>query len=149
MLTPETSAEVEYVPFSIDFTVVPEPPEAIIDIESVSIAASDGNDYSEDITVTITSSSTFTLSGELADVFNRTMSYLDKNDAPGMVTKFKNIPVDFNTLYKYTGATSESIDLTVSVDCGVGGIYTATITVSNNWGVANSKLHEYVAKGKY
>lgn len=149
MLTPETSFEVEYVPFSINFSIVPELPETIVDIESVSITASDGNDYSSDITVDITSSSTFTLSGVLADVFNRTMSYLDKDDQPGMVRKFKDIPADFSTLYKYTGANAETVDLTVSADCGVGGTYTATVIVRNNWEVSNAKLRDYVAKGKY
>lgn len=154
MIEPELSNQVEYVPFSVTFTVsaVPlDPPDPLQEqptIESVSVTASDGKDYSSDLTITITSPTTVTISGELSDVFNRTMSYLDENDTIGMVSRFKDIPANFNSLFKYTGATVNSVDLSVNVVTDQG-TEVATIEVRNNWEVANAKLKEYVAKGKF
>jgi hypothetical protein len=76
------------------------------------------------------------------------MTFLDANDETGVVSKFIDIPTDFNTLYKYKGATSNSVELIVTANT-TSGTAVATITVNNNWTMANAKLVEYVIKGKF
>ena len=155
MITPVSSSVNEYVPFSVTYTVsAPEPipgdPNPVIPpiLESVSVTASDGNDYSSELTITIHGDTSFTVEGLLADVFNREMHYLDKDDNFGLVRRFKDIPADFNTLYHYKGATVNSVDITVSAITDQG-TETATIIVQNNYNVANAYLVNYVALGKY
>lgn len=148
MITPSTSDQNEYVPFSVTFTIEPADPLLPPTLESVSIAASDGKDYSSELTIDILGDLSFTVSGTLSDVFNREMEYLDKDDKPGMVTRFKDIPTDFNTLYRYKGAVVNSVDITVTATTDLGD-EVATIVVNNNYTVANANLVKYVALGKF
>lgn len=154
MITPSTSNETEYVPFSITYTVAADPvvppalPGADPIIQSVSITSSDGNNYTDEVIVTILNAQNFTVAGTLSDVFNRQMIYLDKNDVTGTVSRFKDIPADFNTLYHYRGATVNSITLTVNVTTDQG-LITASIIVQNNYTVANANLVKYVKLGKF
>jgi len=158
MITPETSNQNEYVPFSLTYVISaaaadpmapPETPPPVDPIlQSVNITSSDGVNYADEMTITINSPQSFTIAGALSDVFNRVLNYLDKNDVQGTCGRFKDIPKDFNTLYHYTGATVNSITLSVHAITDQG-VETSTIIVQNNYNVANAKLHEYVALGKY
>lgn len=148
MITPETSNENEYAPFSITYAIEAVDPMFPPTLESVSVTASDGVDYSADLTITIHDDTSFTVAGVLADVFNREMHYLDKNDQAGMVRRWKDLPVDFNTVYRYKGAVVNSIDLTVTAVTSQGD-EVATIIVQNNYTVSNAYLVDYIAKGKY
>jgi len=148
MILPENVDVNEYAPFSVTFTIEPLDPLLPSILESVSITASDGNDYSSELTVTIHGDTSFTVSGNIADVFNREMHYLDKNDKAGMVRRWKDLPGDFNTIYRYKGAVVNSVDLTVTAITDQGS-EVATIVVNNNYNVSNAYLASYVAKGKY
>lgn len=148
MITPETTDVNEYEAFIVSFTIEPTDPLLPPTLESVSVAASDGKDYSSELTITIQGDLSFIVSGTLSDVFNREMEYLDKNDKSGMVHRFKDIPSDFNTLYRYKGAVVNSVDLTVTAHTDLGD-EVATIVVNNNYNVANANLVKYVALGKF
>lgn len=148
MISPEISVQIEYTPFSVTFTISSEDPEILPEIESVSITASDGNDHSSNIVVTITSPTTVNLSGVLSDVFNRGLYFIAADGSHKVVSKYSDIPADFQTLYQYIAPVVNSIDLTVNV-LTTEGSETATIVVENNFSVANAKLAEYVAKGQY
>jgi hypothetical protein len=112
------------------------------------VTASDGKDYSKDLNIVIQSDLSFSISGTLSDIFDRQMDYLDKFEKPQSTKRFKDIPLDFSTLYRYKGPMINSVDLTVTVNTDQG-TETSTIIVNNNYAVANSKLQQYVALGKY
>ncbi len=148
LITPDTSTETEYAPFSISYTVSDDTPMAPVP-ELTSVTVTRGVvDYLPYLTFVQDSLSSFTISGTLSDVFDREMTFLDANDVTGVVTKFADIPLDFNTLYRYKGATSNSAELAVTATT-TSGVVVATITVNNNWTTANAMLVEYVLKGKF
>jgi len=156
MISPETSDQTEYVPFTLTYTIsvtaeegAPvEPPPVDPVLESVTVSASDGRDYSDGLIITLIDDQHFSITGELSDVFDREMGYLDKDGVLGQVTRWRDVPADFQTLYRYKGATAASVTLNVTAVTDQGQ-ETATITVANNFSVSNSKLHEYVALGEY
>lgn len=147
MITPDTVNEVEYVPF-IDTFVVTDPLTSLpAAITSVTLTASDGADYTNTVTITILPGM-FIVSGNIADVFHRQMKYLDTGAVPGVVGRFQDIPVSYETLYHYTGPYVNSITLILTC-VSTAGTDVAHIIVRNNWEVANAKLVNYVKMGKY
>lgn len=144
MIIPATASANEYEAFSLTFIIDPVP----LTLSAVSITSSDGKDYSSFLATTIHNTFSFTVAGTLSDIFDREMEYLDKNDNMGIVSRFEDIPNDFNTLYRYKGATINSITLTVTATTDTID-EVATITINNNYNVANSKLVDYVSLGKF
>lgn len=133
IITPETSTEVEYAPFSITYDISDDDPLVLPEIVSVAITLNATN-YLPFLTFTQHSTTSFTILGTLSDVFEREMEFLDANDVSGLVSRFTDIPENFNTLYRYKGAMANSITLTVSVTTTTGSI-SAPIIVANNWGL--------------
>lgn len=149
IINPDTSTKIEYAPFSISYNISDDDPLVLVPPEVVSVAVTQGlTDYLPYLTYTLDSPSAFTISGTLSDVFDREMEFLDADDVSGLVSRFADIPEDFNTLYRYKGAMVNSITLTVTVTA-TSGTVSASIVVNNNWGTANAKLVEYVQKGKF
>ena len=149
IITPDTSTKTEYAPFSISYTISDDDPLVLVPPEVVSVAVTlDAVDYLPYLTYTLDSPSSFTISGTLSDVFDREMEFLDGNDVSGLVSRFADIPEDFNTLYRYKGAVANSVTLMVDVTATSGSV-SASIIVNNNWTTANAKLVEYVLKGKF
>lgn len=144
MITPSTSSQTEYVPFNISFSVIDDltglPPVGPV---TATLTSSDGNDYSKDVKITV-SGNTINVSGTLSDVFNRQIIYLKTPSESVSISKFSELPAEFDTLYHYRGAQVNSITLTLSTAYG-----SATIDIQNNYNVANANLIKYVKLGKY
>lgn len=129
-------------------------------INGVTVTSSTGQQYP--MTTTISGSSV-TISGVLEDVFTRQMEYMPAghllNKVPSKtITKWKNLPSDFETVVGYAGPGDATITLTVTVDfseydiLGMPGFSqsaSASLIVKNNWMISNQKLTQNVAKGKY
>lgn len=147
MIEPTESTQNEYVPFTIQYTI------SSIEIDQpvlshVTVTSGDGRDYSSDLNIVLIDDQHFSISGELNDVFDREMKYLDKYASPGIKTRWKDIPSGFQTLYSYKGAAINSITLTVTAHNDIED-ETSIITISNNFALANSKLTDYVNRGQY
>jgi len=150
-LAPLLTTVTEYDPISVSYTVTPPPPPdplpdppIVPEILTVTLTP-----HPLGVTVVMNSLLSFTVGGLLEDVFNRTMTYLDKDEKVGSVTRFQDIPTGFKTLYQYRGATVNSIDIIISVTTSWGTGYTAELIVKNSWEKANANLHKYVALGEY
>lgn len=146
-ISPNTFTITEYVPFVVTYTISSDDPSENVGIEEVTITVN-GADVAPDLTITHEDDNSFTVSGVISDVFNRSMAYLDVDDAVRIVSRFEDIPENFHTLYKYVGATTNSITASVSVTTNVGTMHTHII-INNNFNAANAKLIEYVQKGVF
>lgn len=113
-ITPEVATVSEGALFTIPFTV-DYGDNATGEIQSVTVTSSDGYNYP--ITKTITSASTFSISGNfyLQDAGQRKIYYV-KGAEELVATGWTNIPKDYDAIYKFESKTS-FIELTVSVAC--------------------------------
>ncbi len=150
VVTPESPYESfkEYVPSSLTVTVE----------DDVGSGGSGGMSSPIVITsVTIPDSgisasftdTTFTLSGMFTDVFDRSLSFLDKLGKMGEVAKFDDIPIGFNALTTYIAPTEYSNIITATVTFEYHDPMTYDVVVLVNWEAANANLIVKVAEGRF
>lgn len=122
----------------------PEPPlEETFMVEITSVDSPDSG-----LTITHTDT-TFTVDGQFIEAFPRSLSYRDENNAIQTTDAFSKIPPNFNTLFKYIAPTATNVIKDIVVYLKYHSPFTYRINVRNNWQSANTKLKDYVAKGKF
>jgi hypothetical protein len=121
--------------------VPPDAPPAVV-ITSVSI------DHLETVTLSH-SQDTFTVSGQINKLFERSMTYLDHNNISVTVPEFVDIPLSFNTLTQYHAppVMIKSVFVTITFQSHPTLVY--EIVVRYAWQSSNAALKDFAAKGRF
>lgn len=106
-------------------------------------------DFTNRFNIVISDFQHFSITGQMDDVFNRQMVYIKHNvGGIGNVTRWEDIPDDFDTIFKYTGSSEMTKTFTVHVETSVGNV-DSELVIQQNWELSNSHLKEYVERGVY
>ena len=143
-ISPQTKNVNEYEPFVFTFTVSYDVESVNPEIYSVTV----DTEFTPYVNIDIVNAFDFTISGQLGDVFNREISFIQPNEMFGVVSRWVDVPPDFETVYKYVGSSEQTRIVDINVQTSEGSII-AQITVANNWEYSNAQLVTYVNSGVY
>lgn len=148
IVTPDIINTTEWQSVSWSFTISDDAESEPLTYELVNVSR--GSSF-VGLVYTQSSSTSFTLQGNVGEQFTRTYQYINRDLSYGQVSRIADLPSTFASMVRYVAPTpaSKTDYITVHADGG-SGVETVTIEViiQNNWATANAMFAQHV-KGSW
>lgn len=117
-------------------------------IEEVIVTFPDGQLYTDEIVTTITSFSSFTISGKFVGIFDKEVHFIGSDKNQYQVNDWNNVPSDFDAVFKFKAPNPTVVTMTVTVHT-TDGSKSSLIDVNSDWVTSHAQLRDYIQRGKY
>jgi len=147
-ITPEQVDVDEYESITLSYGLTYDDITIPPSIEEVIVTFPGGQIYTDEIVTTITSFSSFTITGRFVGIFDKEVHFIGSDKNQYQVNDWDNVPLDFDTVFKFKAPNPTVVTMIVTAYTTDGSI-SSLIDVNSDWVTSHAQLRDYIQRGKY